>query len=88
VKKLIILLSAMLVGGCTTVPVKRNFPEAPPELKAACPALKTLDPNTTKLSVVIESVSDNYATYHECRVKMNEWIVWYNKNKEIFDSVK
>jgi hypothetical protein len=87
-KRLLVLLPILLLSGClTSVPVKRNFPEVPADLKVACPDLKET-PDTTKLSEVIGVVVDNYSQYHECRVKVDSWIEWYNTQKDIFDSVK
>ena len=68
--------------------VKRNFPDVPEDLKVACPDLREIDPNTTKLSEVVSVVSSNYGQYHECRIKTDAWIEWYNSQKQIFDSVK
>lgn len=88
-KKFLLLLPAVvLLTGCLATPVKRNFPEVPAELKTACPDLKTLDTSTEQLSKVITVVTDNYAQYHECKLKVDMWILWYGKQKEIFDSVK
>ena len=78
----------MLSGCLITTPVKRNFPEVPEELKVACPDLKEVDPNTTKLSEVLSTVSTNYGQYQECKVKVDTWIEWYKTQKEIFESVK
>ena len=86
-KKLVFLLP-LLLSACLTVPVARKFPDVPPELKQACPDLLLIDTNTTKLSDVIGTVSSNYSQYHECRVKVDAWIEWYSKQKEIFESVK
>ena len=87
-KRLITLLAVLALVGCGAVPVKRNFPEAPEELKVACPDLKETDPSTVKLSEVVTVVTDNYSQYHECRIKVDTWIMWYNSQKEIFNSVK
>lgn len=87
-KLIAILLSSLLLTGCLTTPVKRNFPEIPDELKVACPDLKEVDTNTTKLSEVISVVTVNYSEYHSCKVKVDAWIEWYKTQKEIFDSVK
>lgn len=84
--KYTIILLPFLLAGCLATPVKRNFPDVPEELKVACPALKQVE-NTTQLSKVLDSVVDNYATYHECRAKMDAWIEWYNIQKKIFDDV-
>jgi len=85
-KKLILLLPLLLTA-CIT-PDARKFPDIPPELKQACPDLQEIDPKTTKLSVVVDTVTTNYKEYHECRVKVDAWIEWYNGQKKIFESVK
>lgn len=88
-KSLILIVSAFMLTGClSTAPVKRNFPEVPQELMTACPDLKQIEKGTDKLSKVIEVVTDNYAQYHECRVKLDLWIDWYKTQKKIFDEVK
>jgi len=86
-KKLLALLTVVALAGCSAVPVARHFPEVPEELKVACPDLTEV-PATEKLSEVIVVVTDNYSKYHECRIKVDSWIMWYNSQKEIFDSVK
>lgn len=83
---LTIAILSLLVG-CSVVPVKRTFPAVPPELLQECPDLKQT-PQTEKLSEVVGIVVDNYGQYHECRIKENAWIEWYNSQKQIFDSVK
>ena len=85
--RLLLIATVVLLTACTTAPVKRNFPEVPSELKESCPDLKLTDP-TDKLSDVLKVVVDNYGQYHECRVKTDAWIEWYNSQKQIFDSVK
>lgn len=88
-KRLLMILPVFLLAGClSTAPVKRNFPEIPEELKTSCPDLKTIDPATTKFSTVISTVTDNYTSYHECKVKVDAWLEWYKTQKVIFDSVK
>ena len=87
-KKLLVLIPAVLLTGCLNTPVSRHFPEVPEELKVACPSLEQVDPSTTKLSEVVRVVTDNYTQYHECRVKVDAWIEWYQTQKSIFDSVK
>ena len=85
--KLITLLAVLVLAGCSSVPVARHFPDVPDELKIACPDLQETE-QTTKLSEVITVVTNNYSQYHECRVKVDIWIDWYNSQKKIFDSVK
>ena len=87
-KRLFLLLPALLLTGClTTTPVKRNFPEVPAELMEACPDLKQTK-ETEKLSEVLKVVTENYSQYHECRIKVDTWVEWYKTQKQIFDSVK
>jgi hypothetical protein len=86
--KYAILTVALLLSACVSVPVERKFPLAPGELQAPCGNLQTIDPSTTKLSAVVEAVVANYGQYQECQVKTDSWIEWYNKQKQIFESVK
>jgi len=87
-KKLLAFIPVVLLTGCLNTPVSRHFPEVPEELKTACPSLEQVDPATTKLSEVVRVVTDNYTQYHECRVKVDAWIEWYQTQRAIFDSVK
>lgn len=85
-RKLALLLPFLLVG-CVATPVKRNFPEAPQEIREVCPDLQKL-PDGSKFSDVVSTVSTNYGQYHDCRTKVDVWNEWYNKQKNIFESVK
>jgi hypothetical protein len=85
--KYLTLLFPFLLAGCLATPVKRNFPEAPEELKVVCPDLQKVK-QEAKLSDVISTVSTNYTQYHDCRAKVDAWNEWYKGQKEIFDSVK
>ena len=88
-KRLFVLLPFVFLVGCsTTAPVLMKFPEADKELLTACPDLKTVEPGTTQLSKVLPVVTDNYSTYHGCRLKVDDWIKWYNGQKKIFEEVK
>ena len=82
------LLAVLLLAGCTTVPVARKFPEAPPQLLETCPQLKTIDGDTTVFSVLTRTVVSNYTTYHECATLQQGWIEWYKTQKKTFESVK
>lgn len=86
--RIALLIIPFLLAGCLATPVKRNFPDVPDDLKVACPALREVDPKTTKLSEVVSVVSDNYGTYQECKIKVDGWVEWYNTQKGIFESVK
>ena len=84
-KKFLVLL--LILGGCTSVPVERTFPAVPDELKAACPDLQKLKPEA-KMSDVLGIVTQNYTTYHECRIRNEAWVEWYDSQRKIFDEVK
>jgi hypothetical protein len=86
--RIAILLLPLLLAGCLSTPVAETFPEVPAELLVACPDLKLVDPNTTKLSEVVGIVAGNYGQYQECKIKVDTWIEWYKHQKEIFNSVK
>jgi len=86
--KLLIAILAVSLTACVSVPVERKFPKAPEELMVACPNLQTIPAGTTQLSVVVEAVTANYGQYQLCQTKTNTWIDWYNRQKDIFESVK
>ena len=84
----VVLLSLLLVGCSTTVPVKQRFPDAPGTMAmTACPQLQKLQ-DDARLSDISKTVTVNYGTYYECAVKTDAWIEWYQKQKQIFESVK
>jgi hypothetical protein len=86
--KLLIAIVALGLSACVSVPVERKFPKPPDELMSACAELQTVPAGTTQLSLVVETVVANYGQYQWCQTKTNTWIDWYNRQKEIFDSVK
>lgn len=87
--KKLLLISLLALAGCSTVvPVKMSFPQVPEELKKSCPALKEVDPETTKLTEVLKVVTANYGQYHECQVNLDAWIQWYDSQKKIFEEVQ
>jgi hypothetical protein len=78
----------IVLSGCsTTVPVTVKFPEVPSELMTTCPDLKQTPP-TSKLSDVLQVVTDNYSQYYECRVKLDSWIEWYKTQNKLFEEIK
>lgn len=85
-KRLILLLPALLLTGClATAPVKPQWPAVPEELLKACPDLLKVDPNTSKFSDVLQVVTDNYSQYYDCKSKIDDWIFWYNGQKNIYN---
>lgn len=87
-KRIIVILGALLLTACLATPVKRIFPAVPEDLKTACPDLAQMDPNTNKLSEVVKTVTVNYSTYHECKIRVDAWMEWYNTQRSIFEEVK
>lgn len=87
--KLVLLLTTVLLAGCTTVvPVTQKWPE-PPGLQAtkSCINLQKLDPQP-QLSQIAKTVSDNYTEYYQCAVKLDAWIEWYKKQEIIHKGLK
>lgn len=84
----IIFSVAFFLSGCVGTPVKPTFPDAPQDLLKECPELIEISPETTKLSETISVVTENYGLYHECRVKTQLWVEWYNQQKQIFNNIK
>jgi starvation-inducible outer membrane lipoprotein len=87
-KSILIAFLAVTLTACVSVPVQRSFPKAPAELMVSCPPLQIMDPETTRLSDVVQSVVANYGQYQACDNRVDTWIEWYNTQKTIFDSVK
>ena len=84
----IVLLSLLLVGCSTVVPVTQKFPEAPGRVAMTpCPQLQKLSEDA-KLSDISKTVTVNYSTYYECAVKTDAWIEWYQKQQQIFNNIK
>jgi len=81
----ILLLSIILLSGCSTLPAQQKFPEAPEVLLAQCPELSTLSKNPVLLRDLMKTVNTNYKKYHECSDLVANWIDWYTKQKKIFD---
>jgi hypothetical protein len=65
-----------------------KFPESPGIVAmTTCPQLQKIEEDA-KLSDITKTVTLNYGTYYECAVKNDAWIEWYQKQKQIFESVK
>jgi len=84
--KKILLISILLTGCSTVVPVKAKFPEAPDMLMTKCPALSQVKEDA-KLSEIATSVSNNYTLYYECAVIARGWQDWYQIQKNIYEKV-
>lgn len=84
-----LLLLPLFLAGCTTVPVTVKFPEAPTVLMEKCPPLQVIE-KEKEVSIIdiTKNVTVNYTTYHECGIKVENWIEWYNDQKKIFEKIK
>jgi uncharacterized lipoprotein YmbA len=89
-KKLLSIIFIVALAGCasTSPSTVKQFPTAATSLMQPCPDLTQVDPATTKLSDVLVVVTTNYSEYYECKVKVDNWIEWYNTQKTINDNVK
>ena len=86
-KKLALILLVGLAG-CQSVPVIPKWPDVPTELLQSCPDLKTVDPKNDKLSVLVETVADNYKEYYGCKDKVDDWITWYKGQQDLWKLIK
>lgn len=84
-KKLVLLSVLLLVGCSTTVPVKAKFPDVPEILTNKCPPLKQVSEDA-KLSEISKSIAENYTTYYECAVLVENWNDWYKIQKNIYEN--
>jgi len=87
-KYLFIVFLLALFGCSTPAPITKKFPEAPKTLITSCPQLNKLEKTDPLLSEVIKSVVENYTLYHECALKNDAWIEWYNTQRKIFEDKK
>jgi hypothetical protein len=75
----------LLLGACSTVPVKQQFPEVPTTLLEVCPDLNIAPDNTTSIAELLKVVVSNYQLYYECQNRSSAWQEWYQKQKKIFE---
>ena len=87
-KKLTLLLSFLLMGCSTTVPVTAKFPKVPTALTQKCEPLKKIEGEQISIVDLHVRVVENYTQYHECALKVEEWNTWYTQQKKIFEEVK
>lgn len=86
--KHLLILTLLLAGCSTTVPVVMKFPEAPAGLKEKCPELKKIEGESISIVDLHKTVVENYTNYYECSIKVDEWNAWYTQQKKIFEEVK
>jgi PBP1b-binding outer membrane lipoprotein LpoB len=83
-----ILIFALLTGCSTTVPVVAKFPDAPKTLTERCPPLQKIESDPATIVDLHKIVVENYTSYHECAVKVDQWNEWHVKQKKVFENVK
>lgn len=84
----LLLISLLLTGCATTVPVHMSFPEVPEALAKPCERMEPLAADKKELSDLLENTTDNYAKAKECNAKANAWKEWYDTQRKIFEEVK
>lgn len=81
--KYTILLAALLLTGCTTVPLKSELPELPEEFSKPCGPLQTVQGSTATLKEFTEVVVRNYGLYHECAATHSGLVEWYKRQRSV-----
>jgi hypothetical protein len=81
----LVLFAAVILFGCSTVPVKLKFPEAPEELTRACGDLTLVKQDDHQFSNFLNVVVDNYGVYYECKIQADGWKRWYDDQRKIFN---
>ncbi len=69
-KRLLALIPIVMLTGCLTTPVKRNFPDVPPDLMVACPELEAVNQDTSKLSDVLRLLQRTMESIKNVRLKL------------------
>ena len=82
------LLTMVLTGCSTVVPVTVKFPDPPGRLATTtCSPLKKLE-DTSGISDIARTVAGNYSLYYECWVKTEAWIEWYHIQRQLFEQAQ
>ena len=73
----------------TQATYETKWPDAPERAGAfkTCADLQPLKEQPV-LSDVSRVIADNYAAYHECRLKLNIWLEWYEIQRTIFEKAQ
>jgi hypothetical protein len=87
-KYLTVLLTALLLGCSTPVPIKPKFPEVPQALRERCESLKKIEGDKVAITEMLKVIINNYTLYHECSTKVEGWNEWYDGQKKIYESIK
>lgn len=86
--KYLLILLTLVLGGCsTTVPVTQKFPEIPQVLQQPCKPLKEVEKDASLIDLT-KVVVENYTEYYQCSETVNGWIMWYTMQKSIYKELK
>lgn len=85
---LMLFIVAMCSGCSTPVPVTQKFPAADPVMLEPAPQLVPLPKDTVELDKLIENTAENYGRYYELTRRLELWQQWYQKQRNIFESVR
>jgi hypothetical protein len=83
-----VVVLALFLAGCQTVPTQRNFPDAVPELMKSCSQLQQVPEGKTAITDLLKVVVSNYTLYYECSNRVDGWKDWYTKQKKTYEEVK
>lgn len=87
-KYLVLIITALLVGCSTVVPITPIFPDVPVVLKEKCENLKKIDGDKVAITEMLKVVIHNYTLYYECSTKVDGWQDWYETQKKLYESIK
>ena len=84
--------SRRLNSAISTMPLRTATPnnaiKPTPALMEKCPDLQIIPTDKVLLSELTKIITENSTRYHECKVKVDEWIKWYQDQKAAFDGMK
>lgn len=87
--KTILILSLLLAGCSTTVPVTMKFPDAAPSLMTPAPDLNKLPTDKKiEMSDIVKTTNENAKLYYELKIKYEAWQEWYKEQKSISNQLK
>jgi hypothetical protein len=82
-KLITILILSILVSSCQSFYIEKPWPVLPEKEKelylTPCESLELLQVGVG-MSELIASVEQNYLKWHNCSLKLQGWITWYNSH--------
>ena len=87
----IVLLTTLILGGCSfmrPVLIMPEFPKPVKELTEKCRELQMIEGDTVAITDMLKTVVNNYTLYHQCSLKVDGWNDWYVEQKKNYDEVK